>query len=290
MKITFLKPAGLTFTNIAYDILAERYGAPTSKDGDAELVLADNNESVLQTLLTHGQYGAIAMETKAEGRVDPPTNSFIDLLKTFDHKTCPVQVIGTLRMKINFALMANPGVSLQQIRGIVTHRKSIGACCGNIAKLGVPTEEVDSNGLGAELVASDERYFFSATLAPIEASVALGLNVLNPAFEDKEAVTTFYLLGPRKHPVFEGESKRAFMVFRLAHASGTLVHALFPFRTAGINLRMIHSLPIAGEEGYDFAIELEWGQDNTKFADAFDDARRHMERHILFGPFPVISA
>ena len=184
MKITFLKPAGLTFTGIAYDRLARAFGAPPTTG--VELVLADNNESVLATLLSHDGYGAIAMETKAEGRVDPPTSSFIDLLKRFDHSDCPIQVIGALRMKINFALMSRRGASLSDITKVVTHRKSVGACRRNIAELGVAVEEVSSNGLAAELVARDERYSLAVALAPCEAAVALELRVLNPAFEDRE--------------------------------------------------------------------------------------------------------
>ena len=173
MKITFLKPAGLTFTSIAYDILARRFGAPLSTDVGSELVLADSNDSVLPTLLTHREYGAIAMETKAEGRVDPPTNSIIDLLKQFDNSTCPVQVPAALRMRINFALMVRRGVTLSQVKKVVTHKKSIGACRGNITRLGLPTEEVESNGLAAELVAKNDQYALSVALAPKEAAEAL---------------------------------------------------------------------------------------------------------------------
>ena len=287
MKITFLKPAGLTFTSIAYDSLARAFGAPPTTG--AELVLADKNESVLATLLSHDGYGAIAMETKAEGRVDPPINSFIELLKRYERSDCPIQVIGALRMKINFALMVRRGVSLSEVTKIVTHRKSIGACRKNIAALGVAVEEVSSNGLAAELIARDERYSLAAALAPRQAAEALELRVLNPAFEDREAVTTFYLLGPKAHPKPKVIATRALVVFRLAHSSGTLVHTLFPFRTYKINLRMIHSFPIIDTEEYDFAVELEWSPDNTSFADAFETAKRYMERHILFGPFPVIS-
>jgi len=287
MKITFLKPAGLTFTSIAYDSLARAFGAPPTTG--AELVLADKNESVLATLLSHDGYGAIAMETKAEGRVDPPINSFIELLKRYERSDCPIQVIGALRMKINFALMVRRGVSLSEITRVVTHKKSIGACRGNIAKLGVPTEEVGSNGLAAELVARNDEYALSAALAPREAAEALGLEIPNPAFEDREAVTTFYLLGPRNHPKPQEVPTRTLIVFRLAHSPGTLVYSLYPFRTARINLRMIHSLPIENEEQYDFAVELEQNSDSASFDDAFHTSKKHMGRHILFGPFPVIS-
>lgn len=288
MKITFLKPAGLTFTNIAYDRMASQFGAPLSTDG-SELVLADNNELVMPTLLSHCEYGAIAMETKAEGRVDSPTNSVIDLLKRFDHATCPVGVIGALRMTINFALMVRRGVALSAIRRVVTHKKSIGACRSNIAKLGVLTEEVGSNGLAAELVARNDEYALSAALAPKEAAEALQLEVLNQAFEDGEAITTFFLLGPRSHPKPSLIATRAFVVFRLEHRPGALVDVLYPFRIAGINLRMIHSLPIGGEEAYDFAVELEWNHGNSLFTSAFELAKQQMARHILLGPFPVIS-
>lgn len=286
--ITYLGPAGATFTALAYDKLAELYGAPRSTDEGVELVVAKSNEEVLPLILKHGGYGAIAMETKAEGRVDPPVNSFISLLKKMEGE-CPIQVIGALKMKINFALMARPGVEKKDIKKVVGHVKALGACRARIAELGAETIESTSNGRAAEEVAGEDSLAYAAALAPIQAAEKYDLTVLDPAFEDREAITTFYLLGPRATTPKPQNPNRSLIVFEVKHIAGALVKVLTPFADEGVSLRLIHSL-YAGDERYDFAIETECDVDKVEAHErAIKKAQEYMERWIQFGPFPVVS-
>ncbi len=286
MKITYLGPAGATFTAIAYDKLASRFRAPKSTDAGVELCYARTNEDVLKLMLQNGGYGAIAMETKAEGRVDPPLNSFIELLRIYD-KSCPIQVLGALPMKISFALMAQKGTSLSDIKAIHAHPKSLGACRTNIQKLGVGIVESSSNGKAAEEVSQADSSLQIAALGPLQAAEKYGLEVLLPAFEDQEAVTTFYLLGPGQYWMNPAIIKRSLTVFRVPHVPGALVKTLRPFEMHGINLRLVHSLHYQNGV-YDFAIESEYEPNLTdQHTWANDLAHKHMDRWIQFGPFPV---
>lgn len=287
MNITFLGPAGASFSNIAYDRSAELFGAPRSDSPGVTVSLATANPEVIPLLLENGGYAVLAMETQAEGRIDPPINSFIQLVRKFD-RNCPFQIIGALLMPINFALMVRPGVRLREITKIVTHEKSVGACAKNIKKLGVPTELKGSNGIAAQFVAHHEDYRFCAALAPKEAAEKYRLEILNLAFEDQPAVTTFYFLGPEEHPIPK-TCDRILLVFRTAHSPGALVDVLLPFKQANINMRTIDS-HYAGEGSYDFAIELEC---TTRQVDAMeialDAVSRKVQRAIVFGPFPVVK-
>ena len=294
-NITYLGPAGATFSAIAYDKLAAMYGAPLSTDAGVTFSLATENKEVLPLMLEHGGFGTIAMETRADGRVDPPVNSFIEFVRTYNND-CPIQVIGALCMKIHFVLMAKKGVSIGDIQTVIAHPRAFGACWENVKKLGVAVQtiEVPSNGKAAEDAAHADLSAKVAALGPIEAAQKYGLEVLSEAFEDKEAVTTFYFLGPQSYaavPILalsqSSSITRALLVFRVKHNPGALVKALKPFADKKINLRLIHSLHL--ENGvYDFAIEteskssrLEWHQK------AMHAAQKHMDRWIQFGPFPV---
>lgn len=288
-KITYLGPVGATFSELAYVRLAELFDARSLDMG--EIVLAKNNQEILPLVCDHGGYGAIAMETEAQGRVEGSVTPFIQLLGSL--KYLPITVIGAIRMPISFVLMARFGVRKNEIQKIIAHPKALGACkkvvsfftSNNLSKV----VESSSNGLAAEhIVANSEATI--AALGPRMAAEKYGLNVVQEACEDKPATTTFFLLGPKNHPAQEGSSKRAVLVFRLKNAEhyGTLVDVLLPFRDAGLSLRQIHSF--FTEEGqYDFFIEIECSEQELELLLAVKKAKRFMDRHILFGPFPVVT-
>lgn len=238
MKITYLGPSGVTFSAIAFYRMVEAFGVQDRVVG-AEEALAARNDDIVPLVAEHHGWGAIAMETLSTGRVDPPVNSFIELLDAHDNESCPIGVVGALRMTINFVLMALPGLSLQRLEGVRGHAKAIGACKGNVDRLGVPILEADSNGQAAEDVALNPKFSMYGALAPMEAAVKYGLEVLSPAFEDKEAVTTFFLLGPRGWNVTSCKQQQSLLVFGLEHHPLALVNALSPFGESGMDLTYI---------------------------------------------------
>lgn len=295
MNITYLGPEGATFSSLAYDRLAALCGGPLVNNLQVSLALAPANEDILPMLLERGGYGAIAMETKAEGRVDPPVNSFIDLLKVRS-ENCPIQILGALRMKIHFALMALPGTRLEDIKTVIAHPKAIGTCRQRLKALGVNVVTSPSNGKAAEDVSKAGLQDGVAALGPVQAAQKYGLSILEVGFEDAEAITTFFYLGPRESQVLANKvtvltDHRAVSVFRVKHQPGALVKVLKPFERAKINLRLIHSLHV--ENGtYHFAIETESGSGVAELAAherALRGVQKHMEKYIQFGPFPVFS-
>ncbi len=293
MNVTYLGPAGVTFSAIAYEQIAERFGFPSTSSTSTTLSLAKTNDDVLPLLVRNRGYGIIAMETKAEGRVDPPVHSFINLLRTFDDSTCPFKVALAFQKRIVFSLLARKGVSMEDLKLIVAHPKALGACALNIKQLGIPVEESTSNGQAAEDVATKEKYASAGAIAPIQAGEFYKLDVLVNSFEDTEAVTTFFLLKDRDYSVVVGEYKarslRTFIVFRVDNSTGVLVKVLSPFAWAGINLRSIHSSYFS-DGAYDFAIEMECKYEEfAKLEDAISVAECYMNKYIRFGPYPVFA-
>ncbi len=288
-KITFLGPVGATFSHDAYNILADIYVAPKFID----YAPAITNGEILKMVGKHGGYGAIAMETLAEGRVAEPLESFIELLKDYNAQTIPFHVIGAIQLKLHFCLMAQKGQTKESLRErnakIVAHPKALGACKDHIAQTGLPTEGVNSNGEAARLVAEDSNYATYAALGPQSAAGKYSLSVLDSTFEDRDAVTTFFLIGPKTHTTVVGEDNRVLIVFELPHTSGSLVKALHPFEEEKLNLIQIHSVHRSNRT-YDFAIEIEVKKSKGEL-EAFDRALEKFikvtQRYICFGPFTV---
>ncbi len=285
--VTFLGPLGATFSGDAYDIGARLFGAPIGNAADYRSV--QRNEDIIPAIVHRGGFGAIAMQTRAEGRIDAPLGSFMKLLKTQDNSTCPVQVIGAIEMPLHFCLMARPGVSSQTIVGVVAHGRALGACVKRVKGLKIKRlSEVDSNGEAARLVAEVPEYAEWAALGPRSAADKFGLQAVDSEFEDAPAATMFFMLGPRSHVVSTGDLNRALIVCELSHAPGALVDALIPFKENGLNLIQIHSLYVT-QGRYDFAIEVELGRDQiSSFQEAVMMFEGVVKKHITFGPFPVL--
>ena len=287
LPIVFLGPAGATFSHDAYAKLAELFAAPTLGDAGVEIFPVSKNGDVVPTILERGGYGAIAMETKAEGRVAEPVESFIELLTTCPGQ-CPLVVSGALQLQLHFALMTRPDLGRESVVGVIAHPKALGVCRGNLKKAAWPTEESASNGQAAQAVASNDQYAKFAALGPKSAATKYGLQIIESAFEDETAVTTFFLLAPVSAPVTIGQSNRALVVFRLPSHPGALVDALEPFKDYGINMIQIHSVH-TGNGQYDFGIQLECAQTQLEnFRQAIKLFSAIVGRSIIFGPFQVV--
>ncbi len=257
---------------------------------EGNCISAASNSEIIPLLLKHGGYGTIAMETLAEGRVAEPLESFIDLLKVCGQDApCPFHVVGAIKLKLHFCLMVRPGMSLDCITKIAAHPKALGACKERIAATEISTVASQSNGEAARCVAENAEYAACAALGPKSAAEKYGLHILHDSFEDREAVTTFFLLAPKEHSVSIGAENRALIVFKVPHAPSALVKALEPFGVEGLNMIQIHSIH-AGNCTYNFAIEIEVEKGKIElFEKALDAFKKNVGAHLCFGPFEVVG-
>jgi len=290
-NITFLGPLGTTFTHEVYCVLAKMYGAPiVTKEN---YIPASKNAEVLQVIENHGGYGAIAMETLAEARVDESVNSFLPLLRKYKNSnSCPIQIAGAIRMRLHFCLMARPGVSKDEIVSVIAHNKSFGACRKKVEALKVPLTEVPnngSNGEAARLVAQDEAYAKFASLGPRCAALEYGLEILEPEFEDEIAVTTFFLIAPKVCAIKAGAENRMLVVWNAIDRPGSLRYALEPLEKENLNMIHINSVHV-GNRTYDFICEVE-GKDweLPSFNRAMSSFADRVNMYLQFGPFEIVD-
>ena len=285
MNITFLGPYGATFSHDAYNVLSKEHNAPSVNEESYSL--ARSNGEILKKIVEHSGYGAIAMETLAQGRVSEPLESFISLLQNFDDASCPLHIIGATEMRINFCLMAKVNQNIETLEGIIAHPRSLGACKEKIAALNIPTVQIGSNGEAARLVKESREYANYASLGPRSASEKYGLKILNSSYEDKIAITTFFLIGPRSHSISLGNVNRALVVFTTQHQPGSLAKILTLFAEKDLNLNQIHSMHTKNRD-YSFAIEVEISDNQTSsFAEVMQKMKSLVKKHICFGPFEL---
>lgn len=278
----------MTFSYIAMRALAEKFKL---KFSDLQEVAVGVNEEILPTILQSGGYGVIAMETEASGRVDTPWNSFVDLFLRLE-ADCPFTILVSLPMEIEFALIANEGTELSDIRTVHGHIESLTACRAFIDEHRFETVQEGSNGYGLTKV-HDIRGKSHAAFGPASAAEALALEVLLPSCSDKKDVTTFFLLGPRWGVPCEmaAEIWRAFLVFQIEDECGALIKMLQPMSEYGVNMRSIHSKKTPRNEGYVFAIEVEVRDSRLEaLSNCLAEMSNRAKRMMQFGPYPVVHA
>ncbi len=281
MNVTYLGPFGSTFTHVAYEYFVQNFGAPAVSDRN--YIPTARNGDVVSVVMTKSAWGALAVETLAQGRVTESLDALIALLRT---GSVPAIVAG-YKMPITFALMARKGMSIEQVAGIIGHQKSFGACKAKVGSLQVKTMEVPSNGEASRLVAEDESYQNWACLGPVANAQVYGLDVLIEGFEDEPAVTTFYLLAPGGVSGAVGKTNRAVLTFQVHNIPGALWLALTPLVLLGINMTQIHSVHI--ENGtYHFGVEVEMKRSALwRFRIARKLFSLCVTKNQIFGPFEV---
>jgi len=284
-KAIFLGPEGSTFSHLAFSKLSEQYDVVPAH----EIMPANSNREVLQLLVSNGGYASVAIETQAEGRVAEPLEAFIDLLQSFDNDSCPFHIIGAIQLRIHFCLMMNQDVCVEDSRCVLAHQKAFGACDRNLKGLGLPLHEVFSNGEAARLVSESPEFKDCMALGPCIAASKYNLKIVEENLEDGEAVTTFFLMGPKSHVRKIGLRNRALIVFKLSHEPGALVKALSTLSSENLNMIQIHSVH-KGNHTYDFAVELDVDEDDMwNFKKAMFNFKQVVGKCICFGPFEVLS-
>ncbi len=281
-KIVFLGPYGSTFSWEAYYKASLKYDyLPKFNDENVVLLPVKSNKDVLPVIFSNSDsYGILAVETKAQGRID---ESVEQLMKLLNEKT--IYILCAIKIKISFCLMVRPGVNKNEIKGILAHEKAFGACEKNTKLISANLVEVGSNGLATEMVANNKKYAKYAAIGPRFAAEKMGLEILESNFEDEEAWTTFFIFGPSNLKRDIAQNNRALVIFISKNERGSLVKALNPLEN--VNLIHLHSANISGSE-YAFLAEIEIPKEEILlFQESISGLEKQVARSIVFGPFCI---
>lgn len=184
-------------------------------------------------------------------------------------------IIGELYLPIHMHLLALPGVKLEDIKTIESHPMAIRQCTEFLYALkGVEIRESDDTALSAKRV-GELKLKDTAAIANEHAAKKFGLQILEKRIEtNKKNFTRFLVLTKRSKDKIE--SNKASMSFEVANEVGSLADALMTFKTNGINLSKIQSIPIIGRPSeYSIHIDVEWKKRKN-----YDVAMRAVMRQV----------
>ncbi len=183
-------------------------------------------------------------------------------------------IIGEVYLHIRQQLMANPGVSLSEIREVHSHPMALLQCMDYLEshphwKL----IETEDTALSAKHI-HQRHHKHAAALASKLASELYGMEIIAPNIHTLKNNFTRFLVLVRKEnaPVIEDANKSS-VNFITDHSRGSLARVLTLIADEGINLSKLQSVPIPGSDFlYSFHADMEF--DKT---DRFYDFLQRME-------------
>lgn len=171
-----------------------------------------------------------------------------------------LKVVGEYKLRIKHALVALPGVKLEDIVEVNSHPMALMQCGDYLEKLpGIKLVEKDDTAGAAKWI-SENGLRDHAAICPADAAELFGMNVLADGIETNKRNFTRFLIVT--HPDVaqkimaeqcpggdvEGHVNKSELVFTLPHTPGSLSKILTVLSFYDMNLTMIQSLPIIGKE------------------------------------------
>lgn len=188
-------------------------------------------------------------------------------------------IVGEYKLRITHSLVALPGTALEDIREINTHPMAFMQCQEFLDRLpDVKLVEKDDTAGSAKWI-KENNLGGHAAICPAGAAELYGMEVLAEGIEtNKRNFTRFLVLANRdaaadvlKELGVEPENiNKSSLVFTLPHTSGSLSKVLTILSFYDMNLSMIQSMPIVGQEWrYQFYVNLLFS-DYRRYRQAID--------------------
>jgi prephenate dehydratase len=234
--------------------------------------------------VTRGEarYGVVPVENTLAGSI----HRCYDLL--FEHD---VKIIGETVRHILFALIAPPGVALNDVRKALSHPVAL-AQCETFFRQHPQIQPVPVyDTAGAVEIVMNEGSRDAAAVATRRAAVVYGGEVLAEAIQDHmENYTRFLLIAPSNSPGPDLQTLAEYkttIVFSVGNAPGALYHSLRPFAERRIDLAKIESRPLRGSPfEYLFYLDLIGRSDSAPVSDALAELRAQANSVRVLGTYP----
>jgi prephenate dehydratase len=178
-----------------------------------------------------------------------------------------LQIAGEQKQRISHSLAALPGVSINDIKEVMSHPMALMQCEEYLESLpGVKVVEHEDTALSARDI-KEKNMTTTAAICSTLAAKIYGLEILAEGIEtNKRNFTRFLILAKGdmlREVQKENNINKSSLVFILPHNEGSLSKVLSVLSFYDINLTRIQSLPIVGREWeYQFYIDLTFSDYN----------------------------
>ncbi len=171
-----------------------------------------------------------------------------------------LRIAGEIYLRINQHLMANPGVSLEDIREVHSHPMALLQCIDYLEKYPHwKLIETEDTALSAKYI-HQHRHKHTAAIAGDLAAKIYGLDIIERRIQSNKKNYTRFLYLQRADAVHEiSDSNKASINFNVHHTIGSLAKVLTQVAEKKVNLSKLQSMPIPEKEWqYSFHADLEY--------------------------------
>jgi prephenate dehydratase len=206
----------------------------------------------------------------------------------------PVLITREVLLPVQFALLARSGITLDQVKRVVTHPHAEAQCRGWLRRHmpDVTIGRAVSTAAAAVLVADAGASYDAAIAAPVAGEryrlTALARNI----GDNPDAVTRFVLVSrPAAPSAPTGADKTSLVAFIRDDHPGALMEILDEFAVRGVNLARLESRPTGQAMGrYCFSIDAEGHIADARVGEALRGLRRVCADVRFLGSYPRADA
>ena len=271
---SFLGPAG-TFTEAA---LAQ---VPEARDQNWRPV-RNVGEALADVVEGRSDAAMIAIENSVDGGVSTTQDALA---------TVPgLRIVGEYLVPVEFVLVANRGVRLEDVSVIAAHPVAYAQCLAWLsAQLPEHSHIPATSNVAAAVGIVEGAINADAAIAPPGILKLHDLDLLAEKIGDNPHAVTRFVLVSRTvaPPAPTGADKTSLIVELPEDHPGALLELLEQFATRGINLSLLASRPIGDALGrYRFVIDADGHIEDERMADALLGLRRFSPRVLYLGSYP----
>jgi prephenate dehydratase len=248
----------------------------------AKLLPRETLEDVFNAV-TRGEarFGVIPIENTLAGTI----HRSYDLL--FEHE---LKIVGETIRRIQHALIAMPGVPLENIRKALSHPVALAQCEHFFRKHpGIQQISVYDTAGAVENI-MQQGLKDSAAVASRRAAEVYGGAILADSIQDHaENYTRFLLITPSSAPEPKSVSSeyRTTLVFSVANVPGALFKSLRAFAERGVDLSKIESRPLRGSPfEYLFYLDVLGKADSKTVSEALAELKSQAQSVRVLGSYP----
>lgn len=181
------------------------------------------------------RYGILPVENNIHGSV----GRIYDLLSGGR-----VYIVAGAKLQIRHALMAKPGVRLEDIKEAYSHEQAFGQCSEFTKKY---NQVVSLNtAIAAKEVSESERCDIAAICSP-ECAKLYGLEIIKDDIQNSDNNHTRFICISKNLEIYPGANKLSLML-STEHKPGALFSVMAKFSALGINITKLESRPIPGRD------------------------------------------
>lgn len=220
--------------------------------------------------------GVMAIENSIAGSILPNYNLL---------GKSSLRIVGEVYLQIRQQLLANHGVTLEDIREVHSHPMAIQQCVDFLDGQGWKLVETEDTALSAKFVRQRKSRHVAAIASKLAAEL-YDLQVLAPNIHTMKNNHTRFLILEREQTagVVEGADK-ASINFHTDHSRGSLARVLTAIADGGINLSKLQSFPIQGSDfKYNFHADLEFDS-LERFGQVADKVRSLTDSFRILGVY-----